>query len=272
MRYRRCTTTDRDKIMASIRKERVLSVNHWSDQMFSFTTTRDASFRFEAGHFVMLGISLGDKPLMRAFSIASPHYEDRLEFLSVKIPNGPLTSRLQHIAPGTEILVSSKPVGTLVIRDLRPGRHLYLLSTGTGLAPFMSIIQDPETYERFDKVVLVHGVRTIGELAYADFIEHELPQHEFLGEEVAAKLIYYPTVTREPFRNQGRLTDLIQSGKLSQDIGLPDLDPAHDRVMICGGPAMLAEASALLDARGFVISPGIGEVGDYVIERAFVEK
>lgn len=258
--------------MASIRTERVLSVNHWSDEIFSFTTTRDASFRFEAGHFVMLGISLGGKPLMRAFSIASPHYEDRLEFLSVKIPDGPLTSRLQHIEPGAEILVNSKPVGTLVIRDLRQGRNLYLLSTGTGLAPFMSIIQDPETYERFEKVVLVHGVRTIKELAYADFITNDLPAHPFLGEEVTNKLIYYPTVTREAFRNQGRLTDLIRTGKLAQDIGLPDLDPATDRIMICGSPSMLAETSALLNERGFVISAGVGEPGDYVIERAFAEK
>jgi ferredoxin/flavodoxin---NADP+ reductase len=258
--------------MASLRSERVLSVNHWSDALFSFTTTRDSGFRFESGHFVMLGISLGGKPLMRAFSIASPHYEDRLEFLSVKVPGGALTSELQHIQPGAEILVSNKPVGTLVTRDLRPGKRLYLLATGTGLAPFMSIIQDPETYERFEKVILVHGVRTSRELAYADFISEALPQHPLLGEEIAEKLIYYPTVTREAFRNQGRLTNLIASGKLFEDIGLPPLDPACDRAMICGSPAMLADSSALLDARGFTISPGVGEPGDYVVERAFAER
>jgi ferredoxin--NADP+ reductase len=258
--------------MASLRSERVLSVNHWSDALFSFTTTRDSGFRFESGHFVMLGISLGGKPLMRAFSIASPHYEDRLEFLSVKVPGGALTSELQHIQPGAEILVSNKPVGTLITRDLRPGKRLYLLATGTGLAPFMSIIQDPETYERFEKVILVHGVRTSRELAYADFISETLPQHPLLGEEIAEKLIYYPTVTREAFRNQGRLTNLIASGKLFEDIGLPPLDPACDRAMICGSPAMLADSSALLDARGFTISPGVGEPGDYVIERAFAER
>jgi len=258
--------------MASLRSETVLSVRHWSDALFSFKTTRDQSFRFESGHFVMLGLEQHGKPLMRAFSIASPSYDDSLEFLSIKVPNGPLTSQLQHIKPGAEILVSNKPVGTLVIRDLHPGRHLYLLATGTGLAPFMSIIQDPETYERFEKVVLLHGVRTTGELAYRHFITEELPQHEFLGEEVRAKLIYYPTVTREPFYNQGRLTAHIASGKLFDDIGLPPLDPAHDRAMICGGPAMLAETSALLDARGFGVSPGVGEPGDYVIERAFAQK
>lgn len=258
--------------MASLRTERVLSVNHWSDSLFSFKTTREPGFRFESGHFVMVGLELNGKPLMRAFSIASPHYEDTLEFLSVKVPNGPLTSELQHVTPGAQILISNKPVGTLVVRDLKPGRRLFLLATGTGLAPFMSIIQDPETYERFERVVLIHGVRRVSELAYADYIGEELPNHEFLGEEISEKLIYYPTVTREPFRNNGRLTDLIHSGKLFADLGLPPLDPAHDRAMICGGPAMLAESSAMLDDYGFIISPGVGEPGDYVIERAFVEK
>lgn len=258
--------------MASLRTERVLSVNHWSDRLFSFRTTRDPAFRFENGHFVMLGIDLGGKPLMRAYSIASPNHGDELEFLSIKVPDGPLTSRLQNIAPGQELFVSSKPVGTLVVRDLRPGRTLYLLATGTGLAPFMSIIQDPETYEKFERVVLTHGVRTSAELAYSDFITEELPNDPWLGEEVAAKLLYYPTVTREAFRNTGRLTDLLASGKLNADLGLPALDPALDRAMICGSPEMLADLSALLDARGFEISPGVGELGDYVIERAFAEK
>lgn len=258
--------------MASLRTERVLSVNHWSESLFSFKTTRDPGFRFESGHFVMLGIDLGGKPLMRAYSIASPHYEDTLEFLSVKVPGGPLTSKLQHIAPGAEVLVSNKPVGTLVTRDLRPGRHLYLLATGTGLAPFISIIQDPEPYERFEKVILVHGVRTVKELAYRQFITEELPRHEFLGEAIGNKLIYYPTVTREPFENRGRITAHIESGTLFEDIGLPALDPRVDRAMICGSPAMLGETSTLLDELGFEISPGVGEPGDYVIERAFAEK
>ena len=258
--------------MASLRTEQVLSVNHWSDSLFSFKTTRDPAFRFESGHFVMLGMELGGKPLMRAFSIASPHYADELEFLSIKVPGGPLTSQLQHIAPGQDLIVSNKPVGTLVVRDLRPGRTLYLLATGTGLAPFLSIIQDPETYEKFDHVVIAHGVRTSQELAYSQFIADELPNHPFLGEEIAAKLHYYPTVTRHAFRNEGRITDLMQSGKLPADLGLPPLDPAVDRAMICGSVAMLRDMSALLDERGFAVSPGTGELGDYVIERAFAEK
>lgn len=258
--------------MASLRTEKVVSVNHWSDRLFSFKTTRDPAFRFESGHFVMLGIDLGGKPLMRAFSIASPHYCDELEFLSIKIPNGPLTSHLQHLVPGQDIIVSNKPVGTLVVRDLRPGRTLYLLATGTGLAPFLSIIQDPETYEKFDSVVLAHGVRHAHELAYAQFISKELAEHPFLGEEISAKLRYYPTVTREAFRNTGRLTDLLASGKLVADLGLAPLDPALDRAMICGSAEMLRDMSALLDERGFEISQGTGELGDYVIERAFAEK
>jgi len=258
--------------MAALRTEKVLSVTHWNDKLFSFTTTRDPGFRFESGHFVMVGLEVDQRPLMRAFSIASAHYDETLEFLSVKVPNGPLTSRLQHIQVGSDLLVSSKPVGTLVLSDLKPGRTLYLFSTGTGLAPFLSIIRDFETYERFEKVVLVHGVRHVSDLAYADYITNDLPAHEYLGEEIAQKLIYYPAVTREPFRHQGRITDLVASGKIFADIGLPPLDPAHDRAMICGGPEVLADLSLMLDERGFAISPSHGVAGDYVIERAFAQK
>jgi ferredoxin--NADP+ reductase len=173
----------------------------------------------------MIGLDVGGKPLTRAYSIASPNYEEHLEFFSIKVPDGPLTSRLQHLRPGDPIVVSKKPTGTLVLHDLNPGKHLYLLATGTGLAPFLSVIQDPETYERFEKVVLVHGVRFVSELAYTDFITRELPQNEFFGEQVREQLIYYPTVTREPFRNTGRITHVIDSGKLFADIGLPPLDP-----------------------------------------------
>ena len=258
--------------MSSLATERVLSVHHWNESLFSFRTTRDPGLRFENGQFVMIGLDVGGKPLTRAYSIASPNYEEHLEFFSIKVQNGPLTSRLQHLKPGDPIVISKKPTGTLVLHDLLPGRNLYLFSTGTGLAPFMSVIQDPETYERFEKVVLLHGVRYVSELAYADFIEQELPQNEFFGEAVRDKLIYYPTVTREPFRNQGRVTDLVENGKLFADIGLPPLDPAVDRAMICGSPAMLDDCCKMLDARGFKISPHIGAPGDYVIERAFVEK
>lgn len=258
--------------MSKYALEDVLSVHHWNSTLFSFRTTRARSLRFKNGQFVMIGLEVNGKPLMRAYSVASPNYEDHLEFLSIKVPDGPLTSRLQHLKVGDQIMVSRKPTGTLVLDDLLPGRNLYLLSTGTGLAPFMSVIQDPETYERFEKVVLVHGVRQISELAYADFIQKELPAHEYLGEEITEKLIYYPTVTREEFHTMGRLTNHIRSGKLAADTGLPAMDPRQDRAMLCGSPAMLEDTSALLNELGFNVSPRMGEPGDYVIERAFVEK
>jgi ferredoxin--NADP+ reductase len=258
--------------MAAIGTERVLTVHHWNNTVFSFTTTRDQALRFENGHFIMLGLQIDGKPLMRAYSIASANHEENLEFLSIKVSDGPLTSRLQNIKPGDEVLVSRKPTGTLLLHDLKPGKRLYLLSSGTGLAPFMSIIKDPQTYERFEKVILVHGVRYRSELAYRDYIEWELTHHEYLGEQIRNQLIYFPTVTRERFRYQGRITELIENGKLFSDTGMPPLSPAADRIMICGSPAMLADLSVLLDERGFEISPHVGEAGDYVIERAFVSR
>ena len=258
--------------MAAHNTQHVISVHHWNDTLFSFRTTRDPALRFESGHFVMIGLEVEGKPLMRAYSIASPHYDEHLEFFSIKVQNGPLTSRLQHLKVGDPVLISKKPTGTLVLRDLKPGKHLYLFATGTGLAPFLSITQDPETYEKFEKVVLMHGVRQVNELAYQDLFQEHLPEHEFLGEMLRDKLIYYPTVTREPFRNRGRLTDVIESGQLFADIGLPPIDPAVDRAMICGSPSMLKDTAAMLDARGFEISPHTGVPGDYVIERAFVER
>jgi ferredoxin/flavodoxin---NADP+ reductase len=258
--------------MVTTATERVLHVHHWNDTLFSFRTTRDPALRFRNGHFVMLGLPVEGKPLLRAYSVASANHAEHLEFFSIKVPDGPLTSMLQHLQPGDEVLVGRKPVGSLVVDDLKAGRRVYLLATGTGLAPFMSIIQDPETYERFEQVILVHGVRQVSELAYADFIERQLPQHEFLGELVQGRLHYYPTVTREPFRNRGRLTELLADGTIPAEFGLPPLDPATDRAMICGNQAMLDDCCALLDARGFAISPRQGEQGDYVIERAFVEK
>lgn len=258
--------------MAALSTERVLTVHHWNDDLFSFRTTRDTSLRFENGQFVMIGLPVAGRPLLRAYSIASANHEDHLEFFSIKVQDGALTSRLQHLEEGQEILVSRKPTGTLLLHDLKPAKRLYMLSTGTGLAPFLSLVKDPELYERFEKIVLVHGVRRISELAYEDYLSRSLPEDEHLGELVREKFVYYPTVTREPFRNRGRLTALIESGKLFEDLGVPAFDPAEDRAMICGSPSMLAETSALLDARGFKISPHIGEPGDYVIERAFVEK
>jgi ferredoxin--NADP+ reductase len=258
--------------MATIATERVLTVHHWNDTVFSFTTTRDHALRFENGHFVMLGLQVDGKPLMRAYSIASANHEEHLEFLSIKVADGPLTSRLQNIKPGDEVLVSRKPTGTLTLHDVKAGKRLYMLSSGTGLAPFMSLIKDPLVYERFEKVILVHGVRYRSELAYRDYIEWELTHHEYLGELVRNQLIYFPTVTRERFRYQGRITTLIESGKLFEQVGMPPLNPAEDRVMICGSPAMLADLSTLLEARGFEISPHVGEPGDFVIERAFVSR
>lgn len=257
--------------MSAFNEEKVLSVHHWTDRLFSFTTTRDPSLRFSNGHFTMIGLRVNGKPLLRAYSVVSPNHEEHLEFLSIKVPDGPLTSRLQHIQVGDTVVVGRKPTGTLVTDYLLPGKRLYLVSTGTGLAPFMSIVRDPETYEKYEHVVLIHGVRQVAELAYHEYLTQELPRHEFLGELVSAKLLYYPTVTREPYRNTGRVTDLIESGKLSADLGLPALDPAHDRVMICGSPGMLRDLKGMLEQRGF--KEGNTSVpGDFVIERAFVEQ
>ena len=258
--------------MSAFLEERVLSVHHWTDRLFSFTTTRDQALRFSNGHFTMIGLR-GDngKPLLRAYSIASANYEEHLEFLSIKVPDGPLTSKLQHIQVGDTIVVGRKPTGTLLCDYLLPGKNLYLMSTGTGLAPFMSIIRDPDTYERFEKVILVHGVRQVNELAYQDYITQELPAHEFLGEMVSQQLTYYPTVTREPYKNQGRLTDLIENGKLFADLGMPPLNPETDRIMICGSPGMLKDLKQMLETRGF--SEGnTSKPGDFVIERAFAEQ
>ncbi len=256
--------------MAHVLREEVTSVHHWTDRLFSFKTTRNAGFRFKNGHFTMIGLEVEGKPLMRAYSLASANYEDELEFFSIKVPDGPLTSRLQGIKVGDGLLVNSKSTGTLVQDNLLPGKHLYLIATGTGLAPFLSIIRDPEIYEHYDKIVLTHGCRYTEELAYRELITEHLPSHEYLGDAVRDKLIYYPTVTREKFENNGRLTDLLRSGKLSDDIGLPPIDPVRDRFMICGSPSMLKDICALLNSRGFEESRH-GDAAHYVIERAFVE-
>lgn len=253
--------------------ETVLEVRHWTDAYFSFSTTRDAGFRFENGQFVMIGLeNEGGRPLMRAYSVASANWEEQLHFFSIKVQDGPLTSRLQHLKPGDKVLVGKKPTGTLLISDLHPGKHLYLLGTGTGLAPWLSIIKDPETYERFDKVILTHGVRFEQDLAYREYFEKGIFEDEILGDIVRDKLLYYPAVTREPFRNHGRLTALMESGEMQKSLGLPPMDPANDRFMICGSPQMLADLRHVLDTRGFQVSPRIGQLGHYVFERAFVEK
>jgi ferredoxin--NADP+ reductase len=255
-----------------LNSEKVLDVIHWNDTLFSFKTTRDQSLRFRNGEFIMIGLEQeGKKPLMRAYSIASANHEEYLEFFSIKVQNGPLTSKLQHLQKGDEVLIGSKPTGTLVIDDLRGGRNLFLIGTGTGLAPFLSIIKDPETYERFDKVVLFHGVRFVNEVAYHKMLTEDLAEHEYLGDMIKEQLIYYPCVTRERYQNQGRITDLIKTGKLCVDLELPALDPKQDRLMMCGSPSMLKETSKILDMFGFEESRKKGVQGDYVIERAFVE-
>ncbi len=257
--------------MSAFNEERVLTVHHWTDSLFSFTTTRDPSLRFSNGHFTMIGLRLDGKPLLRAYSIASANYEEHLEFLSIKVPNGPLTSRLQHIQPGDTVVVGRKPTGTLLIDYLLPGKRLYLLGTGTGLAPYLSIVRDPETYEKFEEVIVVHGVREVKELAYRQFLTETLPEHEFLGDMVKQQLRYYPTVTREAFENQGRITDLIESGKLFQDLGTPALDPSVDRAMICGSPAVLRDLKSMFEQRQFK-EGNTSKPGDFVIERAFAEQ
>jgi len=257
--------------MSAFNEERVLSVHHWTDRLFTFTTTRDPALRFSNGHFTMIGLRVDGKPLLRAYSIASANYEDHLEFLSIKVDEGPLTSRLQHIQVGDTIVVGRKPTGTLVLDYLLPGKRLYMFSTGTGLAPFMSVVRDPATYEKFEQIILVHGVRQVDELAYHDFLIEHLPRHEFLGDMVSSQLLYYPTVTRETYRNMGRIPPLIESGKLMNDLGLPDLRPEHDRAMICGSPSMLRDLKQLLEGRGFK-EGNTSTPGDFVIERAFAEK
>jgi ferredoxin--NADP+ reductase len=257
--------------MSAFSEERVLTVHHWTDTLFSFTTTRDPAFRFKSGQFTMIGLMVDGKPLLRAYSMVNAHWEDQLEFLSIKVQDGPLTSRLQHILPNDTVLIGRKPVGTLLSESLLPGRSLYLLGTGTGLAPFMSLIKDPETYEPFERVVLVHGVRQIAELAYENEIEHALRGHELLGEIVREKLIYYPTVTREPFRHMGRITDLMFSGQLPADLGLDKLDRARDRIMLCGSPGLLADFNSFFKDQGWLEGGG-NRQGEYVIEKAFVEK
>ena len=255
--------------MSNLNPQTVLSVHHWTDTLFSFTCTRDPSFRFENGQFTMVGLEIDGKPLMRAYSIASANYDEELEFFSIKVPDGPLTSRLQHLKSGDPLLIGRKPTGTLIVDNLLPGRVLWLLSTGTGLAPFMSVIRDPAVYERYDHIVLTHTCRYVRELAYRDYIMTALPQHEFLGEQAREQLIYYPTVTREPFANTGRITDLIDTGALFTGTGLPPFSIERDRIMLCGSSAMLRDTRVLLEARGFD-EGNQSAPGHYVVERAFV--
>jgi ferredoxin/flavodoxin---NADP+ reductase len=258
-------------MMSVFQKETVLSVKHWTDSLFSFTATRDPGFRFQNGQFAMIGLEIDGRPLVRAYSMASANHEDSLEFFSIKVPDGPLTSRLQKVKQGDVILVGRKATGTLITANLIPGRRLLLLSTGTGLAPFASLIKDPDVYENYDTIILAHGCRQVSELAYGERLVARLRLDEFFGPLIEGKLIYYPTVTREPFRNRGRITDLIESGQLFADIGIGALDRETDRVMLCGSPGMIEDLRAMLTARQFV-EGSHSEPGHFVVERAFVER
>jgi ferredoxin--NADP+ reductase len=256
--------------MSAFQRETVLSVRHWTESLFSFTATRDPGFRFQNGQFAMIGLEVDGRPLVRAYSMASANHEDALEFFSIKVPEGPLTSRLQKIREGDIILVGRKATGTLVTGNLIPGKRLLLLATGTGLAPFASLIKDPDVYESYDTIVLAHGCRQVSELAYGERVVESLRGHELFGPLIEDRLIYYPTVTREPFRNRGRITDLIE-GQLFADIGQCGLDLETDRIMLCGSPSMLEELRAILTARGFK-EGSHNEPGQFVIEKAFAER
>jgi ferredoxin--NADP+ reductase len=252
-------------------EQEVLEVHHWTDSLFTLKLTRDPGFRFENGEFAMIGLMVDGRPLMRAYSMVSANYEEHLEFLSIKVPNGPLTSRLKDVKPGDTILINRKTTGTLVTHNLLPGKRLYMLSTGTGLAPFLSIVKNPEIYDLYEKVILTHTCRHVADLVYGDFIRNDLPNNEFFGDYARDRLVYYPTVTREPFRTQGRISDLIRSGQIFSDLGVPAFNPEEDRIMICGSPQMMNELAGMLEGMGFV-QGSHGVPGHFVIEKAFAEK
>ena len=252
----------------------VTAVTHWTDSLFSFRVTRPASLRFRSGEFVMIGLP-GDngKPILRAYSIASPNWDDELEFYSIIVPDGPLTSKLQHIKPGDQIILRPKPVGTLVLDALLPGKRLWFLATGTGFAPFASLMRDPETYERFEQVIMMHTCRTAEELVYGaelvNNLRHDPLLTEIYGDDFAQRLKYYPTTTREPSPFMGRITDNLTSGKVLSDLGLPPIDPAQDRAMICGSLAFNVDVKAVLE--GFGLNEGANsEPREFVVEKAFV--
>tara|TARA_B100000678_G_scaffold163962_1_gene136918 strand:+ start:6803 stop:7615 length:813 start_codon:yes stop_codon:yes gene_type:complete len=249
-------------------EETVLSVHHYTDRLFKFRITRPPTFRFRSGEFVMIGLPRANgKPLLRAYSIASPAWDEELEFFSIKVPDGPLTSRLQKIEPGDKVLLGKKPTGTLVHDALTPAKRLYMFSTGTGIAPFASLMRDPETYQKFDEVILTHTCREVAELAYGEELAAALPDDP-LCDEHAHKFRLYNSVTRESYARQGRITDLMTTGKLFQDLGVPPLNRETDRVMICGSQDMLADTKALCEKAGLVEGSNASPA-DFVIEKAF---
>ncbi len=248
----------------------VLSVKHWTDRLFSFRVARPKTLRFRSGEFVMIGL-MGEngKPLLRAYSIASPSWDEELEFYSIKVPDGPLTSKLQHIQPGDEIILRPKPVGTLVHDALLPGKNIYFLATGTGIAPFASLMRDPETYEKYDRVIMMHTCREVAELDYGRELVESLKDDPLIGEMVEGKLLYYPTTTRETSARMGRITDNLSSGKVFADLGLAPMNPATDRAMVCGSLAFNVDVKAVLESFGLREGAN-SEPLEYVVEKAFV--
>lgn len=255
---------------AALSVARITRVHPWNEGLFSFATSRPASFRFRSGEFVMVGLPSQDRPILRAYSIASPAYADELEFLSIIVPDGPLTSRLQHVREGDRVYLGRKPTGTLVTDALLPGRRLFMLATGTGLAPFLSLVRDPAVYDQFDQVVLVHCVRRVADLAYREDLERRLADDPLIAEEAASRFHYVPTVTREPFHTQGRIAQLVCDGRLFERVpGARHFDPQTDRVMLCGSMAMIKDHAADLEQRSFVEGRNAAP-GHFAIERAFV--
>lgn len=261
---------------AALTVETVLSVRHWNEHLFSFTISRPQSFRFRSGEFVMLGLpgdlaNPGSRPLLRAYSIASPAWAEELEFLSIKVPDGPLTSKLQLIQPGDQLFLGRKPTGTLVTDALIPGKRLFFLSTGTGLAPFLSLARDPDVYEMFDQIQLVHSVRRVSDLAFREELEAQLAGDPLVQDQALVQFSYLPTVTREPFPTSDRIGTLIENGGLfnAQTVGEARLNPETDRVMMCGSMEMIKDLSVQLEALGFQEGSN-NKPGTYVIERAFV--
>lgn len=261
----------RSKISAGLQRSRVLEVTHYTDKLFSFRCERPSSLRFRSGQFIMIGLEIDGRPVLRAYSIASAVYDDWLEFFSIKVPGGPLTSRLQNITEGSEVLIGGKPTGTLLADSLRPGRRLFLFATGTGFAPFASLVRDPEIYERFEEIIAVVGCRYVDELSFATRVIVSAREHELVGELADRQLTYFATVTREPFHHQGRIPDLITSGKLFSDLGAAGLDKSADRAMICGNPSMLLDVKRILTDAGFTEGSS-GTPGEYVVEKAFAER
>ena len=254
----------------AIVKEKVLEVKHYTDRLFHFKTTRDSGTRFRDGEFLMIGLEVEGKPLLRAYSVASPNYEEYMEWFSIKVPNGPLTSRLQNIKPGDEIVTNTKAVGTLVLDNLKQGRNLYMLATGTGVAPFMSLVRGVDTYDHYDNVILLWSTRLVKELAYKDFLEG-LNDHEIWGEITQGKFKFYPSVTREDFINTGRITNAMYDGSVYEKLGVEPFDKEKDSAMICGSMPMNLEFKEYFEKMG--CKEGNSQTrGDYVLEKSFVEK